>query len=208
MDDVRTTMAPGEPSEQAGSTSATSLLLTKVKEEGEAAETKEDEENKGDDREAQSYPETEENECGKIMETVRALCSREEARLEGLSPRSKQDAESQVECLKVARQLMQVHLHPKAGGGEYECAAAIVSDARGKVAPHILRRASIWCPKASPAWMKSSMAALWCTTDATMRSAGCLRTLRGLKGLGSYEALKALLRLPRALEALSRPCMT
>ena len=88
MDDVRTTMAPGEPSEQAGSTSATSLLLTKVKEEGEAAETKEDEENKGDDREAQSYPETEEKKCCKIMETVRALCSREEARFEGLSPRA------------------------------------------------------------------------------------------------------------------------
>jgi hypothetical protein len=85
-------MAPGEPSEQAGSTSATSPLLTKVKEEEEAAETKEDEENKGDDREAQSYPETEEKKCCKITETVRALCSREEARLEGLSPRSKQDA--------------------------------------------------------------------------------------------------------------------
>jgi len=138
IDDDRETEAPGEPSERAGSTSATSPLLTNVKDEeeeqGEAADSK-DEDTTGEDPGHQSDPEAEQNECALIMDTVRALFAKEEAKLEGLSPRSRLDAEAKVECLKLARQLLQLHLTRKPECFEYEVAAGIVSDAKEKVAP-------------------------------------------------------------------------
>ena len=125
IDDDRETEAPGEPSERAGSTSATSPLPTNVK----------DEDTTGEDPGHQSDPEAEQNECALIMDTVRALFAKEEAKLEGLSSEARLDAEAKVECLKLARQLLQLHLTRKPECFEYEVAAGIVSDAKEKVAP-------------------------------------------------------------------------
>ena len=205
IDDDRETDAPGEPSERAGSTSATSPLPTNVKDEeeeqGEAADSK-DEDTAGEDPGHQSDPEAEQNEWEQIMGTVRALWAKEEAKLEGLSPEARLIAEAKVECLKLARQLLQLHLTQKPDGVEIAAATGIVDDAKEILAPlHILRRWSICRPKASPALMPSSKGLLWCTTAAKKREAGCQRALRSLKGPGTYKTLKALLRPPRALKA-------
>ena len=138
IDDDRETEAPGEPSERAGSTSATSPLLTKVKDEEEekreAADSK-DEDTTGEDPGHQSDPEAEQNECALIMDTVRALFAKEEAKLEGLSSEARLDAEAKVECLKLARQLLQLHLTQKPDGVEIAAATGIVDDAKEILAP-------------------------------------------------------------------------
>ena len=103
-------------------------------EQGEAADSK-DEDTMEEDPGHQSDPEAEQNECEQIMDTVRALWAKEEAKLEGLSPEARLTAEAKVECLKLARQLLQLHLTRKPECFEYEVAAAIVSDAKEKVAP-------------------------------------------------------------------------
>lgn len=138
MDDDRETDAPGEPSERAGSTSATSPLLTKVKDEGEekgeAADSK-DEDTMEEDPGHQSDPEAEQNECAQIMDTVKALWAKEEAKLEGLSSEARLTAEAKVECLKLARQLLQLHLTQKPDGVEIAAATGIVDDAKEILAP-------------------------------------------------------------------------
>ena len=167
----------------------------------------------GDKQDPPSDPETEKNECLEIMESVRSLCSREEAKLEGLSPEKRLEAETRMELLKLARQLLHCNctftrnLRPMNMNVQLRLCPMHRPKSRG----HIPRRTIIWQTKASQSWMTSSMATLWCTTAAAMRSAGCQRALRDLKGPGTYKALKALLRPPRALKAFLRllmPCMT
>ena len=105
-------------------------------EKGEAADSK-DEDTTGEDPGHQSDPEAEQNECEQIMDTVRALWAKEEAKLEGLSPEARLTAEAKVECLKLARQLLQLHLTPADPqcNGVYAAADSIVSDAKEILAP-------------------------------------------------------------------------
>jgi len=98
---------------------------------GEAADSQ-DEGTLEEDTGNQSDPEAEQNECEQIMDTLKALWAHEEKKLEGLSPDARLAAEAKVECLKLARQLLQMHLTPADPHckGVYESAEAIVSDAQ------------------------------------------------------------------------------
>ena len=94
---------------------------------GEAADSQ-DEGTLEEDTGNQSDPEAEQNECEQIMDTLKALWAHEEKKLEGLSPDARLAAEAKVECLKLARQLLQMHLTPADPHckGVYESAEAIV----------------------------------------------------------------------------------
>ena len=76
---------------------------------GEAADSQ-DEGTLEEDTGNQSDPEAEQNECEQIMDTLKALWAHEEKKLEGLSPDARLAAEAKVECLKLARLLLQMHL--------------------------------------------------------------------------------------------------